>query len=407
MAVLPDTEWRRSAGLRAIVDCLRDDGEAPRLVGGAVRDALLGLPVSDIDIATPLTPPEVMIRLESAGLRAIPTGIEHGTVIALADDAKAEVTTLRRDVSTDGRHAIVAFSRDWKEDAARRDFTINALYADPESGEVFDYFGGLSDLDTGLVRFIGDPEARIAEDHLRILRFFRFHTRFGKGAPDQASLNACMKAADSLSALSAERIADELLKLLSLPDPANSVQLMIDGGILAHFLPEAEKSGGDAIARLVQREQSACVTPSPIRRLAALLPCDATTTDRVAKRLKLSNKHREELAALASVARPYAQQARSIAYRLGMEAARDLIMLRADDREWQSALAALDNWTPPIFPIKGGMLIARGLPQGKLVTETLRAVENQWIDEGFPDPERANAIADQLVTSALHSAKKA
>lgn len=407
MTVLPDTEWRRSAGLRAIVECLREDGEAPRLVGGAVRDALLGLPVSDIDIATPLTPPEVINRLESAGLRAIPTGIEHGTVTALADDAKAEVTTLRRDVSTDGRHAIVAFSRDWKEDAARRDFTINALYADPESGIVFDYFGGLTDLDTGLVRFIGNPEARIAEDHLRILRFFRFHTRFGKGAPDQASLNACMKAADSLSALSAERIADELLKLLSLPDPANSVQLMLDGEILAHFLPEAEKSGGDTIARLVQREQSGCVTPSPIRRLAALLPCDATTTDRVAKRLKLSNKHREELAALASIAQPYAQQARSIAYRLGMEAACNLILLRADDSEWKSALTALDNWTPPIFPIKGGMLIARGLPPGKLVAETLRAVENQWIDEGFPDPKRANAIADQLVTSALHSAKKA
>jgi poly(A) polymerase len=407
MTVLPDTEWRRSAGLRAIVECLREDGEAPRLVGGAVRDALLGLPVSDIDIATPLTPPEVINRLESAGLRAIPTGIEHGTVTALADDAKAEVTTLRRDVSTDGRHAIVAFSRDWKEDAARRDFTINALYADPESGIVFDYFGGLTDLDTGLVRFIGNPEARIAEDHLRILRFFRFHTRFGKGAPDQASLDACMKAADSLSTLSAERIADELLKLLSLPDPANSVQLMLGGGIFVHFLPEADKAGADALLRLVEREQSASLTPSPIRRLAALLPCDATTTDRVAKRLKLSNKHREELAALANVEQPYAQQTRSLAYRLGIEAARDLIVLRADDREWQSALAALDNWAPPIFPIKGGMLIARGLPPGKLVTATLRAVENQWIDEGFPDPERANAIADQLVTSALHSAKKA
>lgn len=399
---LPERE-----GLRALARILGGTDGETRLVGGAVRDTLAGEPVKDIDLATRLAPEEVLARLEKARIKAVPTGIAHGTITAVLSSGPVEVTTLRRDVSTDGRRATIAYTDDWREDAARRDFTINALYADPESGEVFDYFGGLSDLDTGLVRFIGDPEARIAEDHLRILRFFRFHTRFGKGAPDQASLNACMKAADSLSALSAERIADELLKLLSLPDPANSVQLMIDGGILAHFLPEAEKSGGDAIARLVQREQSACVTPSPIRRLAALLPCDATTTDRVAKRLKLSNKHREELAALASVARPYAQQARSIAYRLGMEAARDLIMLRADDREWQSALAALDNWTPPIFPIKGGMLIARGLPQGKLVTETLRAVENQWIDEGFPDPERANAIADQLVTSALHSAKKA
>ncbi|MBK9431966.1 MAG: CCA tRNA nucleotidyltransferase [Sphingomonadales bacterium] len=407
MAQLPDTGWRRSAGLGAIVDCLRDDQDGPRFVGGAVRDALLGLPVSDIDIATPVTPTEVIARLETAGLRAIPTGIDHGTVTALAGDAKAEITTLRRDVSTDGRHAIVAFSTDWKEDAARRDFTINALYANPASGEVFDYFGGLADLEAGLVRFIGDPAARIAEDHLRILRFFRFHTRFGKGAPDKASLDACIAAAHSLTALSSERLADELFKLLALPNPAQSVSQMLDGGIFSAILPEVDKAGVSALHRLLEREQMAEFAPSALLRLAALLPCDPEITNRVSKRLKLSNTNRAELAALAQHRHPAARKARPLAYRIGTETTRDLFLLRADDSEWKAGLSALRDWTPPVFPIKGGALIERGLAQGKAVSETLRVIEDQWVAEGFPDAARANAIADQLVASALQSARKA
>ncbi|MFZ1476338.1 MAG: CCA tRNA nucleotidyltransferase, partial [Sphingorhabdus sp.] len=294
-----------------------------------------------------------------------------------------------------------------KEDAARRDFTINALYADPASGEVFDYFGGLADLEAGLVRFIGDPAARIAEDHLRILRFFRFHTRYGKGAPDQASLNACVAAANSLTALSSERLADELFKLLGLPNPAPSVSQMLDGGIFSAILPEVDKEGVAALHRLLEREQTAEFAPSPIRRLAALLPCDPEITNRVSKRLKLSNTNRAELAALAQHPRPAAREARPLAYRIGTETTRELFLLRADDSEWKAGLSALSDWTPPVFPIKGGALIERGLAQGRAVSETLRAVEDQWVAEGFPDTARANAIADQMVASALQSARKA
>ncbi len=238
MASLPDVPWRHSDGLQAVLAALSDRDQHPRVVGGAVRDSLFGLPVADVDLATPLLPDVVIRRLESAGIKAVPTGLDHGTITAVAHGQNFEITTLRRDVATDGRRAVVAFSTDWREDAARRDFTINALYADPVSGEIFDYFGGLDDLKAGIVRFIGDADTRIAEDHLRILRFFRFHARFGKGVADSVAIAACAKAAKSLMALSRERILDELSKLLALPDPLASVSLMIEHGIFAAFLPE-------------------------------------------------------------------------------------------------------------------------------------------------------------------------
>jgi poly(A) polymerase len=247
-------------------------GEQTRFVGGAIRDTLLGLPVSDVDLATRLQPNEVIERLRAARIKAVPTGIAHGTITAVSAGTPVEVTTLRRDVATDGRRATVEFTNDWMEDAARRDFTINALYAEPGTGEVQDYFEGQADLENRLVRFIGDPLTRIAEDHLRILRFFRFHARFGRDEPDAAGLEACAARANDLMALSRERIADELLKLLGLPEPGMTVRLMVERGIFRPFLPEVDEAGVERLGRLASRERAAGAKPDGLRRLAALLP---------------------------------------------------------------------------------------------------------------------------------------
>ena len=237
---LDAAKWARRRGVKRLLKALGADDGLTRYVGGAVRDDLLKLPVNDFDLATRIRPDEVVERLEAAGIKAVPTGIDHGTVTAVSDGQPFEVTSLRRDVSTDGRRATVAFTDDWREDAARRDFTINALSADPVTGEIFDYFGGLDDLEARRVRFIGEPLERIAEDHLRILRLFRFHARFGAGEPDPAALAACTERANDLMALSRERIADELLKLLGLPDPAPTVAVMLERAILKPVLPEIE-----------------------------------------------------------------------------------------------------------------------------------------------------------------------
>ena len=281
IALLSNAPWMHWSALRAVVTALTDGDVAPRIVGGAVRDTLLGLDVSDIDLATPLLPNDVIRRLEHAGIKAIPTGIDHGTITAVSQGRTFEITTLRRDVSTDGRRATVAFSDDWQEDAARRDFTINALYADPASGEIYDYFGGLADLEKRQVRFIGDADSRIAEDHLRILRFFRFHARFGQSPPDPDALAACAKAASSLKSLSRERIADEVMKLLALPSPLESAQLMQDLGIFAAFMPEVNEGALASLKRLLHRETQSGQAPSAMRRLLSLLPTELASVDTV------------------------------------------------------------------------------------------------------------------------------
>lgn len=399
-ALLPNADWLSHPGLHRVVNALRAPQGDARIVGGAVRDALLGLAVADIDIATPLRPAEVVERLEGAGIKAVPTGIAHGTITAVADDRSFEVTTLRRDVSTDGRRATVAFSDDWKEDAGRRDFTINALYADPDSRTIFDYFGGLPDLKAGIVRFIGDPAERIAEDHLRILRFFRFHARFGKTAPDRAALAACSAGANSLMALSRERIADELLKLLALPHPEDSIEAMRAAGIFSAFLPEIAIDAGDRLRRLIAREGEIGALPDAGRRLNALLPADPATVDAVAARLKLSNRMRGELAARASETSPAAGAARAIAYRRGIDVARDIFLLHGG-AEWTAGCVQLTGWTVPLLPIKGGELVQMGLHAGPLVAKTLQAIEGQWIEEGFPGRTRTAEIAAQAVAEAL------
>ncbi|MGF1549799.1 MAG: CCA tRNA nucleotidyltransferase [Sphingomonadaceae bacterium] len=376
---LADAEWLRRPGLARALAALAADRGQTRLVGGCVRDGLLGLPVADIDLATRLEPREVIARAEAAGLKTVPTGIAHGTVTVIAAGRPIEVTTLRRDVSTDGRRATIAYTDDWKEDAARRDFTINALSANPVSGEIFDYFGGLGDLEKRRVRFIGEPLVRIAEDHLRILRFFRFHARFGGGAPDPEGLAACAARANDLMALSRERIADELLKLLALPDPGATVRLMERQGIFRPVLPEIGRAGVERLAALVPREREAGVEPHALRRLAALLPADPEVAGSVAARLRLSKKRTKRLVSAAAREAPADKDPGALAYWIGRDEAVDRLLL--GDRDL-AAVAALDGWERPRFPLSGRDLIAMGLEPGPEVSRTLQAIEREWVASG-------------------------
>ena len=394
-ALLPDAEWRHRPGLDDLLAALEAKAGHARFVGGAVRDGLLGLPVSDLDIATTLEPADVVDRLRAAGIKVVPTGIDHGTVTAVIAGWPVEITTLRRDVSTDGRRATIAYTDDWREDASRRDFTINALYADPFSGEVTDFFDGVADLQARRVRFIGAAEERLAEDHLRILRYFRFLARFGQGEPDPDAYAACRAAANSLMALSRERIADELLKLLAVDAPLTSIKLMIDGGILAAVLPEIDQDGLERLKALIPRELAAGVAASPLRRLAALLPPDPRTAENVGARLKLSKKARKRIT-LALEAPDPGSAPRAIGFRIGVEGAIDQMLL--DQRRPVDTIGALKDWTPPQLPIGGGALISLGLSPGPDVAAALGEVERIWVEEGFPDASRVTEIADQIVS---------
>ncbi|GEM72424.1 poly(A) polymerase [Sphingomonas aquatilis NBRC 16722] len=374
-------------GFAALIEALGGPDQT-RLVGGVVRDTLLGLDPADVDLATRLLPDDVLARLKAAGIRAVPTGIAHGTVTAVLPSGPIEVTTLRHDVSTDGRHAVVAFTDAWDEDAARRDFTMNALYADPVTGAVFDSVGGLADLEARVVRFIGDPYRRIAEDHLRILRFFRFHARFGD-TPDAEGLAACSARANDLMALSRERIASELLKLLVAAQAVRVVALMIDHGIFRAVLPEIVDAA--PLAELAEREAAAGIAPDAIRRLATLIPPAAAES--VGARLKLSNADRKRLC--AATQGPGDEGPRALAYRVGMASAIDRLLLAGED------VSALHEWTSPALPIGGGALVARGLSKGPQVAAVLRAIETRWIAEGFPPADRVDQIADAAVEDAL------
>ena len=392
--ILPDAPWRRRSGMPRLLATLGADEGETRFVGGCVRDTLLGLEVSDVDLATRLAPEEVMRRLEKAGIKAVPTGLAHGTVTAVTHGHPVEVTTLRKDVATDGRRATVAYTEDWREDAARRDFTINALSADPESGELFDYFGGLADLEGRHVRFIGDPLTRIAEDHLRILRFFRFHARFGQGAPDPEGLEACAARANDLMALSRERIADELLKLLAMAEPVATVRLMIARGILKPVLPEID--GAERLAALVAAERAAGIDGHPIRRLAALLPADPKIAASVAARLRLSKRKAARLVSAAVTARDAPEV---LAYEIGAEEAVDRFLLAG---ETGHDLRMLHGWRKPRLPVSGGDLIAMGLKEGPIVAKTMQAIEREWVRSGFSaDRKEVRTLARRHVDQAL------
>lgn len=383
--------WTQRADLAQLVGVLGADNI--RWVGGAVRDTLLNDEVRDIDAATPLLPEEVMERLKAAGIRGVPTGIDHGTITAVLDSGPVEITTLRHDVSTDGRRATVAFARDWRDDAARRDFTINALYAHPETLEISDYFGGLEDLAARRVRFIGDARERIREDHLRILRYYRFQARFGSELDDEAE-EACADLAHTLKGLSRERVAMELLSLLALPDPYATVLRMRERGVLPVILPEAGKAELARLELLVGIEAQYGAETDELRRLAALLPAVPAIAENVAARLRLSRAQRERLESLAARGPADGDTPLALAYREGTENARDRLLLTGKDPR------PVIEWPIPQFPLKGGEIVTRGVGAGPEVARTLRQVEARWVEEGFPDRARVEQLLDEVLAGS-------
>lgn len=364
---LPD--FLEEAGLRAVLAAL----PRARMVGGCVRDARLGRPVADVDLATPDAPEAVMAALREKGLKAVPTGLAHGTVTAVAMHRGFEVTTLRHDVATDGRHAVVAFTEDWRADAARRDFTINAMSMTAD-GAVFDYFGGLADLAAGRVRYVGDAATRIAEDYLRVLRFFRFHARYGRGAPDAAALGAIREGVPGLARLSAERVWSELKRILAGPEPAGTVALMRECGVLAAVLPEA--GHGTLLANVV----AAGAPADPVLRLAALIEGDGVAA---AARLKLSGAEATHLMALRAAAAP-SDMADDDALRRTLADMPKPVLVGAS---WlagrgDALRARLGAMPVPVFPLAGRDLAAAGVPAGPAMGTLLRDLRSWWLDGG-------------------------
>ena len=390
---LPQAQWTQRADLAALVEAIGPSNI--RWVGGAVRDTLLGAPVKDIDAATPLRPEQVVEACKTAGIRTVPTGIDHGTITVLTDGGPVEVTTLREDVSTDRRRATVAFASDWREDAARRDFTINALYVDPATLELFDYFGGLQDLEARRVRFIGDARQRIREDHLRILRYYRFQARFG-AALDEEAEEACAELAPMLKGLSRERVAMELTAILALPDPSPTIARMHGHGVLPVILPEAGADQTAALEQLIATEAACEASPDPIVRLSALLPADGSIAETVAARLRLSRKHRDLLVCLAAREASDAEAPKALAYTQGSACAAGRLLLGGKDPRM------IAGWDIPQLPLKGGEIVQRGL-SGAEVSKTLRAVEARWVAEEFPDRTRVLALLNEVLQSRTSS----
>ena len=366
-----------------------------RFVGGAVRNAILGVPVSDIDIAVPMPPSEAVTRLSAAGIRTIPTGIEYGTVTAVMGPQAFEVTSLRRDVETDGRHAVIAFTDDWAEDAVRRDFTINALYASAE-GEIFDYATGVEDLIAGRVRFMGDAATRIAEDYLRVLRLFRFHAWYGTADMDEAALRAAAEAKDKLATLSAERVAKELLRLLEAWRPAPVLRVMVATGVLSAVLPAAHDLS--RLERLCELDIENMLAPDPVLRLAALLT-DSKAATQTGVVLKLSRADQTRLVAALDASEKTASHlkagdVRKLLYRLGVPTFRDRVRLAwaaapksQPALAWRTLLAMADAWGKPRFSLTGRDVIDAGVPEGARVGEVLATLETGWAEEDFATPE--------------------
>jgi poly(A) polymerase len=401
--------WMSAAETRRLLEALMEGGGQAMFVGGAVRNALLRREVKDIDIATPLLPAEVVRRLDAAQIRAVPTGIDHGTVTAMVDGKPFEITTLRRDVATDGRHATVTFSTDWKEDAARRDFTINALYA-ASDGEIFDYFGGFADLEAGRVRFVGDPTTRIREDYLRILRLFRFHAWYGEGAIDSDALHAVAAEKSGIAQLSGERIQREMLRLLEAEYPAPVLRSMAASGILQEVLP-CELSI-PTVERLALIDSEAFFAPDPLLRLAALLPREPAPLSSLSERWKLSGAQQNRLEEIAGarvkiVSYLSVREVRKLLYRLGPRLFKDLVFLNwADDPKasnavrWRTLLAQADAWERPRFPLTGRDVMLAGVPEGPLVGRILEEVEEWWIDADFIEDEFSLAERLKAVVQA-------
>ncbi len=404
---LSHADWFRSRPLQALFSALNREGGEARVVGGAVRNTLLNAPVSDVDLATTHPPEETARLAKAAGFKPVPTGMEHGTVTVVAMGQPFEVTTLRQDVETDGRRAKVAFGTDWKADAERRDFTINALYVDAR-GAVIDLVGGLADVESRTLRFIGDAETRIREDYLRILRFFRFFAWYGAGRPEAEGLRASARLKEGVKQLSAERVWAELKKLLSAPDPSRALLWMRQAGVLDLVLPESGKWGIDAIHALARTESDLGWPADPLLRLESIVPPDAVRMEALGKRLKMSNSERARLEAWAraDAVRPelsepglkkaiYRGSRQAVVDRIrlayaaarGEAGARDEAMIRAG--ALARLLEAAEGYEPPQFPVTGGDLLALGLPKGPELGEKLRRLEAIWIESGFTlDRER-------------------
>jgi poly(A) polymerase len=406
---LKDAEWLKRPETGRVFAALSAPGVETRAVGGAVRDALLGRPVTEVDLATTAPPDRVIALASEAGLKAVPTGIAHGTVTVIAGSVPFQVTTLRRDVETFGRHATVAFTEDWEEDARRRDFTLNALYA-ASDGTVFDLLEGYGDLIAGRVRFIGDAEARIKEDYLRILRFFRFNAYYGKGPLDQDGLQASVRLRGGLAQLSAERVAAELRRLLVAPGALGAIEALFDYGLLTGLLGGAPRL--DRFARLVVIETALGVTPDAALRLAALAVFVLEDVSRLAERLRLSNAAQAmlELGAAdhARLDLPDEGAAKRALYRLGQCTFEAHVLMAwtdagasPEDARWRQALTLADRWQVPEFPVRGPDIMALGDLKGPKVGDILRQLEQDWIEGGFKE-ER-----DQLLAKAKGLARQA
>jgi len=398
---LAEADWLRHGPVARLLAVLDRDGEEARVVGGAVRNGLLGLAPGDIDVATTSVPAETERRALAAGFHVVPTGVEHGTVTVIVNGTPFEVTTLREDVETFGRHARVRFGRDWRADALRRDFTINGMSAD-RAGRVYDDVGGRDDLAARRVRFIGEPAARIAEDYLRILRFFRFHASYGAGAPDAEAVRACIAARSGLDLLSRERVRAELLKLLVAPGAVDTVAVMAEAGLLSRVLAGVPLVASFARMCRIEREQQR--EPDAIRRLAALAVLVEEDAARLRERLRLSNSESERLVSMARwrVVRTATDEssARIMLYREGADRFVDRVLLawaRAgdDDAARWSALAGLPaRWPIPVFPLRAADLMRHGVEKGPRLGAALRAAEEEWLAAGCPDdPAQLEAIA--------------
>lgn len=402
-ALLKDAGWLGEGALARLLAVLDRDGEAARVVGGAVRNALLDEPIGDIDLATTAVPDEVIRRTSAAGFKPVPTGIEHGTVTVVIDGRPFEVTTLREDVETFGRHASVRFGRDWKKDAERRDFTINALSATAD-GTVHDYVGGMADLKIRRVRFIGDPRRRIVEDYLRILRFFRFHAAYGEGPPDSDGLAACIAERSGLEQLSRERVRMELLKLLVARRATPALATMAEAGLLLPVLGGVPDLAG--FENMAKVEASASVQADAMQRLGALAARIPEDAERLWQRLRLANAEHERLNSMSEgwwrVSPADDKGARALLYRLGAERFVDRALIAwarspetAHDPAWRALLGLPERWAAPVFPLKAADFMKRGLTPGPALGAALHEAEEAWIAADFPTDQRAiAAIAD-------------
>ena len=388
--------WLQESTLQTLFDILCEGAGEARVAGGAVRNALMGMPASDIDLCTTLLPQEVVTRLEVAGHKAVPTGIDHGTVTAVINGKPFEVTTLRKDIETDGRHAVVEFGNDWETDANRRDLTINGLYCDRD-GKVYDFVGGYPDIQNREVRFIGDAETRIKEDSLRILRFFRFFAWYGGGRPDASGLKACAANRGLLAGLSVERVWMELKKMLAAPDPGRAILWMRTTGILGGVLPETHKWGTDAIPGLLRLEQEQGWEPDPLFRMMGMVRPDVETMQTMSKRMTFSNKEMERMIAWADNPAPKPDMAKSelekMLYRGDLQGRIDSMKLeivhlrgREQDSDADEMLKLVNhaqNWQRPKFPVQGKDLIEKGINPGQLMGQKLEDLEDIWIESRF------------------------